>query len=219
MRTALSAARVGALALALGSATLHSAEASLALDVAPGGSQVPCGVNCGTVSGRTFGYSFTLSAPVTIDGLGMWDSASDGIGVSAGVGLWTDTGTLLASVTVTDASDPVASASAAGRWLFEDIAPQVLAAGTYRIGSVFFDPAPIANIGAFTAIAEMTLGTPARSGTSNTGLAVPTDIFNSYVFGANMRLEDAIVPAPEPASLALLAFGLAGLVAARRRRA
>src|SRR5262245_12458608 len=69
------------------------------------------------------GWQFSVSAPITIDGLGLFDVNPAGLAESHQVGLWTDSGTLLASATVTSGSTSVASASAAGDWLFADIAP------------------------------------------------------------------------------------------------
>ena len=45
----------------------------------------------------TVGYTFSLSAPVTINALGYWDN---GRGSSHQVGIWDSAGTLLTSTTV-----------------------------------------------------------------------------------------------------------------------
>lgn len=107
----------------------------------------------------------------------------------------------------------MASASPSGRWLFNDIAALTLAPGSYRIGSVFFDSLPPANIGPFTTIPEVSAAGAFRSGTES-GLVFPTSSFGAYIIGANLRTADATVP--EPATLALFAIGAAGFGFRRR---
>lgn len=49
---------------------------------------------------QTLGYSFTLSQPYYVNSLGIWDTLGNGMAETHPVGLWTDTGTLLATVTI-----------------------------------------------------------------------------------------------------------------------
>jgi hypothetical protein len=99
-----------------------AAHADLLLDIT-GDSVANCGA-CGD-GDITIGWAFTVVNPVTIDGLGLFDIGAGNLGVaSVPVGLWTGDGSsLLAQVTVTDASTQVASTDANGDWLFETIAP------------------------------------------------------------------------------------------------
>ncbi len=188
------------------------ASAALVLDLNTGGSPTACGT-CGPL-GDTFGWSFRVINPVTIDQLGLWDAGADGLGVaSSQVGLWTSAGVLLASATVTNGSEQVASASADGEWLFEDIATLTLLPGSYVIGSVFIAAVPLAQIGApFTTVADIAL-TGGVQGPNNAGLAFPDASFPTPIFGPTMRLADAV---PEPAGIALVGLGL--LMMAMRRR-
>jgi len=129
------------------------------------------------------------------------------------VGLWTDAGVLLASANVTDGSEQVASASADGEWLFEDIGSLTLLPGSYRIGAVFIATVPTAQVGApFVTIADVAL-TGGVQGPNNAGLAFPDQSFPSPIFGPTMRSADVV---PEPAGIALVGLGL-GLIALRRR--
>jgi hypothetical protein len=190
------------------------ARAALVLDLNTGGAATQC-ITCGNTNGDTFGWAFRVSAPITINGLGVWDAGTDGLGVaSVPLGLWTAAGGLLASATATDGSTPVASASANGSWLFEDIAPLTLAPGSYVIGFVAFSQVPTAQINApFTTIAEIAVAGGVQ-GPSDAGLAFPSDSFQIPIFGPTMRL----AAVPEPATLALFGLGLMGIGAMRRRK-
>src|SRR4051812_33929566 len=83
---------------------------------------------------HNIGWQFSVDAPITIDGLGLFDVNPAGLAESHQVGIWDNSGTLLASTTVTSGSTFITSASNAGDWLFADIAPIVLVPGTYVTG-------------------------------------------------------------------------------------
>lgn len=204
-------------AAVLAAAVLSSAHAApLVLDLTPGGAAFPCGPDCSN-GGATFGWSFSVRKAIRIDGLGMWDARSNGLGQpSVQIGLWSSSGALLASTTVTDASTQVASANLAGEWLFESIAALTLNAGDYRIGALFLEATPLAQVDSpFTTIADVALTGGVRSGSAGT-LQDPTLSFVIPIFGPTMRLADTN-QVPEPLSLALVSVGLLGAVAARRR--
>jgi hypothetical protein len=94
-----------------------------------------------TGDNHTFGWQFSLSKPVQVTSLGVYDLfAGDGLAASHSIGLWTDTGTLLTSATVAP-SDPVEP----DFFRYTAIPPLTLTPGTYVIGA-FYETASDATI-------------------------------------------------------------------------
>jgi hypothetical protein len=174
---------------------------------------------------RVFGWRFTVTSPITADGLGFWDDDANGLALDHQVGLWTGDGSsLLASTTITNASTRVKSTSTEGRWLFNDIAPLTLLPGDYVLGATYQGNDTDRSRSAFVNIAtipEVTYRGPRRAQAST--LAFPSEdpgVATGY-FGPNLRASPAQV-VPEPASLTLLGIGAVALFGygwRRRRRA
>jgi hypothetical protein len=163
------------------------------------------------------GWQFKVNAPVTVDGLGFFDVNPNGLGQSHLVGLWDNNGTLLAQATISSASTPIASASAAGDWLFEDIGPLVLQPGTYVTGAYFPTVADALMLNPTISTDPQIVFLASRLST-NGKFAEPGPYggVGAAIYGANIRLQPP--PAvPEPASLLLVGFGLTTLAAASRK--
>ena len=169
----------------------------------------------GGAASTIFGYEFTLTNPLNVAALGIWDQGNHTLVESHQVGLWTNSGALLASTTVDSASLPAASANPDGQWLFTNISPITLPAGTYRLGA--FYPSLADTFLAFgvsiTTAAGVTFGGEALTISGSFGF--PDRVFpaNVAVFGPNISTVALASPVPEPSSLITFATGLAVLLA------
>ena len=170
-----------------------------------------------TGNSTTLGWRFDVLSGIDVVALGYWDEGSDGLIESHPVGLWTDSGTLLASTVVDNTSSAIASSEVSGRWLFESIPLLFLSPGLYVVGgqinpSFSFPHDPV-RAGTDTPITTPEVAFDvALSGTSSTlGLNFPNNQqapgFNSY-FGPNFLIGE---PIPEPSTFVLFLTGILGV--------
>lgn len=200
-----------AMVIAVAALGVPSAQASLLVDLSPGGFASACG-GCG-YTGTTWGWQFSVNTSVEIAALAAWDADSDGLGYATEVGLFTSTGDLLAQVSIDDASDRAASSSGEGNWAVGWIPTLTLTPGDYLIGQVFFNDTPLAQLSASPLVDDrITLTGGVFSMQADTGLAAPMDAYVEPIFGPSL------LAVPEPGSLLTAGAALGALVVSRRRR-
>jgi protein with PEP-CTERM/exosortase system signal len=163
----------------------------------------------------TFGYAFTLSSPVLVTNLGLFDRDNDGLAASHVVSIWTSTGTQLVQTTIPAGT----GATLIDGFRYVSIAPFTLAAGTYTIAGFYTSISDSVLFGTSTSSAS---GVSYAGAKSKLGFAFPTtDAFsfgfpNSY-FGPNFEFTTG-VPTPDSGStVSRLGCALLGLAALRRK--
>lgn len=183
----------------------------------------------------TLGYAFTVSADITVDGIGMFDFGSDGLDSAHEVALWSSSNTsstLLVSAilnpgTSTAGSD--VSISGFGSFIYEDIVALVLGPGSYVLGASFLPAnankdAVAVSVSSITpnsadaAYLEDRLGQSTGVNANFPDISMGTDSF----FGPALRIAVATIPPetiPEPMTLTLLMVGMAGIGLGLRKNA
>jgi hypothetical protein len=85
---------------------------------------------------QTIGFTFTANSSLIVSALGFWEqNTGANLTQTHQVGLWTSTGTLLASATV------AVNGAVTGNWRYATISPVTLTAGqSYTVGSAITSP-------------------------------------------------------------------------------
>lgn len=169
--------------------------------------------------GCTLGYTFDLSSPVAIDGLGVFDLDSDGLNNNHEVGLWNSSGALVASATVLTTSTSVeASASSAGNFVYSSIMELTLNPGTYTVGALYkigdTDPIVYGAEGIFSNDLAASYG---AGKFINTGiLSMPDSSSNptDRYFGAAVHISSV----PVPPAIWFFGSGMLALIGTARRK-
>ena len=185
------------------------------------------GVNRSPIANSNYGWAFTVTSALTIDGLGFWDADSNGLLESHEVGLWlTSTpipeGVLITSATVSNTqSVAVGSMSTSGRWLFSSVPAVTLVPGTYTLGAVYrlgppgsYDPFVSDSFTIVTAPGLQYDNVREIHNTPN--LTRPTIVgLNEHqgFFGPNLR-----VVVPEPSGFSAFVIAAAGMLLCARVR-
>jgi len=183
-------------------------------------------------TGLTLGWEFTLSSAITVIALGVYDLSYGiggaglnlGLGDSHAVGIFSSTGTLLVSATVVPGGS---CASATNDFCWVSAAPNLLTAGTYRIGA-YDSSLPVDTDWILNNVPLATLGTAspvtyvgARITDGGVALADPAVVWDrdAGVFGPNLQFTaDGGTAVPEPGSASMVAAGVVLLVALARRQ-
>jgi hypothetical protein len=191
---------------------LQTQAATIALSFTGGSAASP-------VADTTFGWAFTLSSPVTLTDLGLWDQNGDGLSESHLVTVWTSTGTQEAQGTVPSGT----GATLTNGFRYISIIPILLPAGSYTIGAFYS-----ANGGDGLAFSASTIttapGVTYDGSRSGLGFAFPPGdviiLTNSY-FGPNFQFTAPTSTPDSGSTWALLMLGVSatfGLNLLLRRR-
>lgn len=170
---------------------------------------------------QTLGWQFNLATTRDVTSLGIFDIGSNGLIDSHQVGIWTTSGTLLASALVTNASTAVASTSSSGRWMFTALGSVLtLGPGSYIIGADYVTSSDqvMTTVSSLFGNPDVTFLNGRFASPETPAFDFPNSSFNTTGghFGPNFQLASTTVP--EPSSLALIALGGSVLALVRRRR-
>ena len=166
----------------------------------------------GSGSGMTYGWEFALTTGRFVQGLGLWDQGTVGIGTHD-IALWNAAGgNPLFQTTLNNSNADYVLPGDQGAFRFEVLSdPLFLAAGTYVVGAFYENGSPDllrANTNIVAADGVLFQGARVTSGSSLNGIDFPGGAFplqNGY-FGPNLLISDV----PEPGSLLLCLVGLGG---------
>jgi hypothetical protein len=182
-------------------------------------------------NGFTVGWSFTLGGPVTLTSLGVYDgvqngaagfsgSPGDGLAQAHTINLWTEAGTLVASVVVPGGT----AAPLLGGFRYASVSPLLLAGGNYVIAAVFPNVTSFVNADTVVGLASsLTMA----SGVTFTGARIvagdgfpqPLPPAGNGEFGPNFQFTSAPSAVPENgASGLLLCLGAGALFGIRVAR-
>jgi hypothetical protein len=172
----------------------------------------------GSTSPITLGFDFTVHSALLVTHLGIFDQNANGLGASHQVGLWTNTGSLLAQVTIP--SGTAATLDDSFRYLALDTSV-LLNPGVYVVGArmdgfeIYAQKATIENLTGL-----VSYGT-SRLHNADTSFTYPEKVNpfgdNAAYFGPNLKVEAVSQNVPDSGGWSLMAISFLGLAAIRCR--
>jgi hypothetical protein len=175
----------------------------------------PALANTGTTANRTTGWAFTLSSPVLVTQLGLFDDSNDGLEDSHLVTIWTSTGTQEAQTTIPSGT----GATLTDGFRYASIAPVLLPAGSYTIGGSY-------SAGSSDGFAVQVMAITTASGVTydgsrdGLGFAFPPDNFAGFSngdFGPNFQFTTPTSLPDTGTTGSLFGLSLMGLAFLRRK--
>lgn len=157
----------------------------------------------------TRGWQFTVTSPILVTELGMWDATGTGLADAHTVGIWDSGSNLLGSLVIPSGTS--AALDGPDKFRFVNLSiPFLLSPGTYRIGATFLNGDPdlaAREVGPATA-SGITYVSPQFS--PGPGFADPTNPSANVqgIFGPNFEFVAASVPEPGTWTMLLTAVGL-----------
>ncbi len=146
----------------------------------------------------TLGYAFTVSSPISVTSLGLFDFQNNGLAQSHAVTIWTSTGTQLLQITIPAGT----GATLTDGFRYVSTVPFLLVPGTYTIGGFYAGDSDFS----LEAAASITgaSGLSYLGSRSATGFTFPSGdalgVLNSY-FGPNFQFITGVgVPTPDSGS-------------------
>jgi hypothetical protein len=161
----------------------------------------------------TLGYAFTVSSPILVTNLGLFDDSNNGLAQSHGVTIWTSTGMQLLQFTIPAGTGGILIDG----FRYYTIVPFLLVPGSYTIGGFY---TPFSDPVLFNTLITSASGLSYVGSRSAFGFTFPSgDVegnANSY-FGPNFEFTTGVPTSDSGSTVSLLGFALLGLAALRRK--